>query len=1358
MSEANLRTSAPKWAAVVPLCLASLLALAGCSDEPEGYSKFSGSGTCIVDEDGDGYGIGCTSGDDCNDGDASKHDGCNRCELPEQGCPCEPGTEPVQCMSQALIDADTLLCKTGTRFCQDGAWSECLGVVSFEADVLASRREASQSELGVQAQALLGEPGTTSCSPCKPSCFPVEDPLDIVDGGLDSTNSDDLTWGGGGGVTVATQGGGSTNIIGSTSDCADAPAADTDCDGIPDTLDTVTGNDATFGTTAETLYMDLAPGETETAQVILGTWVRAADLYFLLDMTESQDFVKTALASALNVGNFFADPAAVTCADTDFDGAPNDELKDQGITGNVKCLVRDGSFGAGWVREIPFSGPDASGLRYGEADEYLFENSADVGTDETALQTRIDGFAGNANYGGPNAQVQALHALATGDEAYMGWDRSALPYKVGCAAGTFGYPCFRDQAMPVVVMLTGSPLYNGPTPGAGNLGTNGATPYPVAYPASIHQGQVNRGTFHHYLIVPGGNETVATAYVLGNHGVAAGVAAGPIDDDLLTFTGDTSGMAANLTAADLECDGLTSDLGADAVFEFEVATTGPITLSTEGTRFSRVLGLIREPTTGLTPVTVNTVLAGAPAGDTVASALDLGTLARGTTATYTGTTEGAASNYPREFVGCYEEAATADTSDHGADQILRFQVAQDMTVHFETDDATPLKSLSLYEGAPNLGSWLSSGVNTGTDFEVPAADNFNVPGATLYNNTVRLITGYTGSGDQRQALGIPTAGLAADAPGFLFSNAGCAVDTDTSPDFVVHFVVTNTTTLRIETSGDGAELGTNFRHLIGLFNEGTPGTLLGCAQDNLPASHGSALIGNRAVIERTLAAGNYGLIVRGRGNADTGNVRITMRDVGFSPAPVACTLHEEGAPSSFEYALQACNAGFTAPCPGQQRTYYMVLRGQDANDAEGGSGAFTLTMRDVDLGGTIDVCGGSTADSYTGTLRAGTYHAIVKGTGPGEEGQYQLTVGDPGLETSGDFTDLRSWTTARNALSGAGVRVVGLHTGVQAAATEQLQTLATATGAVDATSAPLTVEIDPASATVADDIGRAVVGALSSLTAATQLDVSLRLVPTPDAPSPAFTFSHVAVDEATDGCDAPVNDVHQNCVAGATPRFDVTFANPPAPFNVPPNPLDANGGYWQTLELVGDGTYVLERIPVYIVPSDVTSDTAPLSYEADASYWQDFGSPNCLDTERPDWSNLGWSATVPPDTTMVWELCTAETLAALNSCTAETLARITSGGSCALDGDCPYGFCQAGTCQYAEGPTCTEDTTCGKNGVCNGGRCAWTSLPIDPHAVLGSLGGQPYMRVQVNLYSSTDQTAAPILHTWRIEYDCQSAE
>ena len=264
-----------------------------------------------------------------------------------------------------------------------------------------------------------------TCSPCRPSCFPVEDPLDVVDGGLDPTNSTNISWVAGGGITVSETSTGGQQVVGSDSDCASVLPGDADCDGIPDGLDGVDGKNQAYGTIGETVYMDLAPGETETVLVDLPVFLHTLDVYFLLDASEGHGVVAPALAAALTSGSFITNDTAVTCADTDFDGAPNDELKSAGIVGNLACLVRDAQLGTGWVREVPFTGPDASGVRYGDADEQLFEHRLDLGASSAQLSSTLLDYTIDPNQGGPNAPIQALYGLATGAESYVGWDRPA---------------------------------------------------------------------------------------------------------------------------------------------------------------------------------------------------------------------------------------------------------------------------------------------------------------------------------------------------------------------------------------------------------------------------------------------------------------------------------------------------------------------------------------------------------------------------------------------------------------------------------------------------------------------------------------------------------------------------------------------------------------------------------------------------------------------------------------------------------------------------------------------------------------------------------------------------------------------
>jgi len=58
----------------------------------------------------------------------------------------------------------------------------------------------------------------------------------------------------------------------------------------------------------------------------------------------------------------------------------------------------------------------------------------------------------------PESQIEALYQTATG--AGLG---AYVPPSEGCPAGGTGYPCFRRDALPVVLLFTDAPMHNGPT-------------------------------------------------------------------------------------------------------------------------------------------------------------------------------------------------------------------------------------------------------------------------------------------------------------------------------------------------------------------------------------------------------------------------------------------------------------------------------------------------------------------------------------------------------------------------------------------------------------------------------------------------------------------------------------------------------------------------------------------------------------------------------------------------------------------------------------------------------------------------------------------------------------------------------
>jgi hypothetical protein len=122
------------------LCCLAMVALLACSGDDggddgddglmtDGPTEDGGAQRC-VDEDGDGFGRGCSGALDCDDDDPEVTDECYRCGEPDEGCPCEPGTEQVHCVPDPKRVSmngvtGTLVCSEGARYCRDGAWTEC---------------------------------------------------------------------------------------------------------------------------------------------------------------------------------------------------------------------------------------------------------------------------------------------------------------------------------------------------------------------------------------------------------------------------------------------------------------------------------------------------------------------------------------------------------------------------------------------------------------------------------------------------------------------------------------------------------------------------------------------------------------------------------------------------------------------------------------------------------------------------------------------------------------------------------------------------------------------------------------------------------------------------------------------------------------------------------------------------------------------------------------------------------------------------------------------------------------------------------------------------------------------------------
>jgi hypothetical protein len=146
------------------------------------------------------------------------------------------------------------------------------------------------------------------------------------------------------------------------------------------------------------------------------TDIRVADVYFLVDTTGSMS------SSISNVRSSLSTPTT-------------------GIIDQVRATIPDVYFGVGDFRDY--------------ADAWLYRNLTDMTSDAATAQAGVNMLSAGGGGDYPEGDVPALDAVATGAAV------SSIPMRTGCPAGTFGYPCFRSTAVPIVVLITDAPFHNG---------------------------------------------------------------------------------------------------------------------------------------------------------------------------------------------------------------------------------------------------------------------------------------------------------------------------------------------------------------------------------------------------------------------------------------------------------------------------------------------------------------------------------------------------------------------------------------------------------------------------------------------------------------------------------------------------------------------------------------------------------------------------------------------------------------------------------------------------------------------------------------------------------------------------------
>ncbi len=686
-------------------CLLVFFVCAACAEDADyRTSAFSGIETgdarrSCVDNDGDGYGQNCTIGNDCDDADPEVTNGCFRCAHVVQGCPCEPGQPAISCFLEPTQTEDgRVVCHEGTRFCREGFWSDCESIRSYLA--LDSDRLTALVD---------PDAGAPQCNRCNPNCYRVSDPLDSVDGGIGSESCNNVCWADGGGIRLTTESemdichNGEPKppeppICVAADPANDTPGSDPyddDCDGIPNAYDP-NPDQRPFDTTHQAIFARLGPGDTKSTSLKIPLRAPATDLYFLLDQSQTMSEERDALLAMLDssfacevdsdcpgfcvAGRCLGSNAVCTmnsdcsgfcaddgcrflgdtdlCSDTDTDGYPNDELKSQGILGSIRCMVDQTRFGAGYFNELPFA-------PYSETyDESVYQHLSDIGEhDDADLLSRLSSVESypvvSSDY--PQAQTQALWSIATAGSLYSGTDRPSVPTPSDCSDNGFGYPCFRPNALPVVLMLTDSPFHNG------SLDIHD---YPISLSLTINPEDLLSGDL---VDLPTINDTVFDAFDVDS---ASG--------DYLGFAGATTTSTGYLSSDHVGCS--QGDFVEDVYFRFTTKTEQELTFSTQGSAFDTVISLFRELRVDNTNET---------ASEAVDINQELGTDIRGRRIKLIGDTSDMRSDYSGEVVG-------AGSDNQSNDAVFKFTITEETTVRIDTEGSETGMLFALYAGANPL--------------------------------------------------------------------------------------------------------------------------------------------------------------------------------------------------------------------------------------------------------------------------------------------------------------------------------------------------------------------------------------------------------------------------------------------------------------------------------------------------------------------------------------------------------------------------------------------------------------------------------------------------------------------------------
>ncbi|MFO0694386.1 MAG: pre-peptidase C-terminal domain-containing protein [Polyangiales bacterium] len=561
-------------------------------------------------------------------------------------------------------------------------------------------------------------------------------------------------------------------------------------------------------------------------------------------------------------------------------------------------------------------------------------------------------------------------------------------------------------------------------------------------------------------------------------------------------------------------------------------------------------------------------------------------------------------------------------------------------------------------------------------------------------------------------------------------------------DAVFRFTLSQRTELVVDT------VGSSFDTSLGLRDASFQPIDGACNDDALPSLGYS----QASMVVRTLDAGTYYVIVDGTGEG--GSYRLNLRAMDSRWVPTSGQDGEtalsaiqlgslaRGAPITISGSVTPYDDDFDPWCglETQPDVFYEVSvasAGTLVVDTRGAN--FDTVVALLDASSRQLACNDDSSlagDGHTSRLvarvAAGTYRIVVEGRGDhtapsvGEFELHATLVDDASTVSSSpsgsDRTDPApvAHASVLAALAATKTRVLGISScdptdfayrcsDVVGAA----QSVARASGAVDSLGNPLVYSIAPDGT----GLGDTVVKAVSDLANYTRIDVTAVALDDPATPfDERLLVNGILLRPAgSSRCESCNGDECSNCLPGTTMSVEIELQNDEV------MPSSAPQVFEIPVVVYADGSEIA-RTPIRVV----VPPTVP-TYPTNGSFWVDYDSSlRCaIPPQRPKWGQLTYviPSPMPAGTSIVFDFRFADSLDALAS--VEPALSVTVSPDTPLSG----GTTGTGTIDLA---TLLEEA--GVNGY-----------SID-------------LRLTASLRASSAGTAAPVLRSWDLTFECVDYE